>query len=103
MVSLQPNRLPERTLFKLNQLLIEVLISQPISDQTRIWQSSSAATEPQPQRCTRSIPYCQRTIHERYSWPASVLATPEPSTLSHLRTVNLICTLPNSEPSIALH
>src|SRR5262245_22195804 len=43
----QSNRLPERSLFQLNQLLIEVSISQPIPDQTRIWQSSSAATERQ--------------------------------------------------------
>src|SRR5262249_32236106 len=47
------------------------VISQPISNQTQIRQSSPAATERQPQRCTRSIPYCQRTIHDARPWPAS--------------------------------
>src|SRR6516162_6167538 len=48
-----------------------IAISQPISNQTQIQQPSPAATERQPQRCTRSIPYCQRTIHDARPWPAS--------------------------------
>src|SRR5215472_10366673 len=41
-----------------------IAIRQPISNQTQIQQPSPAATERQPQRCTRSIPYGQRTIHD---------------------------------------
>src|SRR5262249_23500881 len=52
-------------------LILVEPFSQPISNQTHLWQPSSAAIERQPQRCTRSIPYCQRTIHDaRYSWRA---------------------------------
>src|SRR5215470_10438972 len=66
-----------------------IAISQPISNQTQIQQPSPAATERQPQRCTRSIPYCQRTIHDARPWPASIPATmlPRTNTLSHLQSM----------------
>src|SRR5262249_4660043 len=62
-----------------------IAISLPISSQTQIRQSSPAATERQPQRCTQSIPYCQRTIHDARPWPASIPATmlPRTNTVSH--------------------
>src|SRR5262244_1079583 len=59
--------------------------SQPISNQTQIPQPSPAATERQPQRCTRSIPYCQRTIHDARPWPASFRLPMLQANLSHLR------------------
>src|SRR5262249_13983050 len=58
---------------------------QPISNQTQIPQPSPAATGRQPQRCTRSIPYCQRTIHDARPWPASFRLPMFQANLSHLR------------------
>src|SRR5262245_55596668 len=62
-----------------------IAISQPISNQTQIQQPSPAATERQPQRCTRSIPYCRRTIHDALPWPASFRLPMLQANLSHLR------------------
>src|SRR6516162_5575609 len=61
-----------------------IAISQPISSQTQIQQPSPAAIERQPQRCTRSIPYCQRTIHDARPWPASFRLPMLQANLSHL-------------------
>ena len=63
-----------------------IAISQPISNQTQIQQPSPAATERQPQRCTRSIPYCQRTIHDAPPWPASFRLPMLQANLSQDRT-----------------
>src|SRR5215469_475004 len=70
-----------------DQLTDELLssFSQPISNQTQIPQPSPAATRRQPQRCTRSIPYCQRTIHDARPWPASFRLPMLQANLSHLR------------------
>src|SRR5262252_8851493 len=63
------------------------LFSQPISNQTQISQPLPAATKRRPQRCTRSIPYCQRTIHDARPWPASFRLPMLQANLSQLRSM----------------
>src|SRR5262245_38960046 len=73
-------------------------ISQPISNQTQIPQPSPAATERQLQRCTRSIPYCQRTVHDARPWPASFRLPMLQANLSHL-PLDVTRTSPTRRPA----